>query len=550
MKKKALSLALALAMCLSLTVPALAAPQSSYTSPSGITINVTPAPAALARCDHRGEGIFANSSGENHTFYDINGNVLGTGSGYRLMGYFHNGRALVKAYNPYTAEEAFGYIDKTGAMVLPAQFKNAKDFSDGLACVSVDGNTWMYIDKTGARAISRDFTKTYSFADGIALAAVPTEYDGTLNFPTPDHHMFIDKSGNTVYEFPQEQRVSDAGGWYMSDTISPAQNVQGNDSYGTFQHGWMFVQDKAENVYLMDKTGTKRAVPDLNGAALSAYLGNDRLLVNKSSRSAIITMDGTMLMPYIYAYNELDGRFDYGVSRFGTPNHGIVDYSGNIVVPVNWSGAGSGSFANMVDGMTVGNEWGTKQFTYLFWTSDCPYAPGASGQKPVDPEPTNPEPTNPPAGTIPASGTAAASTQAVEVDGKAVEFQMYALKDANGNSTNYVKLRDLAHVLNGTAAQFSVGYDGAISLTTGQPYEDTGSEMTTPFSGDRAYTGGGQSVKINGSAVEMTAINLLDDNGGGYNYFKLRDLGAALGFNVSWSAEKGIFVETGKPYAG
>ena len=177
---------------------------------------------------------------------------------------------------------------------------------------------------------------------------------------------------------------------------------------------------------------------------------------------------------------------------------------------------------------------------------------GGTGTQPVEPQqPTTP--VAPPAVTvedIPASGTAAASTQAVEVDGKAVEFQMYALKDANGNSTNYVKLRDLAHVLNGTAAQFSVGYDGAISLTTGQPYEDTGSEMTTPFSGDRAYTGGGQSVKINGSAVEMTAINLLDDNGGGYNYFKLRDLGAALGFNVSWSAEKGIFVETGKPYAG
>ena len=74
--------------------------------------------------------------------------------------------------------------------------------------------------------------------------------------------------------------------------------------------------------------------------------------------------------------------------------------------------------------------------------------------------------------------------------------------------------------------------------------------MSTPFSGDRAYTGGGQSVQVNGKAVTMTAITLLDDSGGGYNYFKLRDLGAALGFNVDWSAEKGIFVETDKPYGG
>ena len=151
-----------------------------------------------------------------------------------------------------------------------------------------------------------------------------------------------------------------------------------------------------------------------------------------------------------------------------------------------------------------------------------------------------------------ASGTAKASTQTVMVDGKAVEFQMYTLLDENGNGTNYVKLRDMAQVLNGTKAQFSVGYDNAtksISAITGQAYTSTGTEMTTPFSGDRAYTGGAQPIQVDGKAVNMTAITLLDDAGGGYNYFKLRDLGAALGFNVGWSKEQGVFIESDKPYA-
>ena len=164
-------------------------------------------------------------------------------------------------------------------------------------------------------------------------------------------------------------------------------------------------------------------------------------------------------------------------------------------------------------------------------------------------EPTEPEQPTAPAVTvedIPASGTAIASTQTVTVDGKAVEFQMYALADANGNLTNYIKLRDMAYILSGTKAQFSVGYDGTISLTTGQPYEAGGTEMTTPYSGDRAYTGGAQTVKINGADVAMTAITLTDDDGGGYNYFKLRDLGKALGFNVSW--DNGVIVESDKPY--
>lgn len=43
----------------------------------------------------------------------------------------------------------------------------------------------------------------------------------------------------------------------------------------------------------------------------------------------------------------------------------------------------------------------------------------------------------------PASDTACAGTQTVTVGGKSVEFQTYALKNASGNLTNYIKLRDL-----------------------------------------------------------------------------------------------------------
>ncbi len=190
---------------------------------------------------------------------------------------------------------------------------------------------------------------------------------------------------------------------------------------------------------------------------------------------------------------------------------------------------------------THGSSWSYDEVTYLY-LEVVPDSGSAAPEQPGGPVVEN----------IPASGTAKASTQTVTVDGKKMEFQMYALLDANGNGTNYVKLRDMAHVLNGTKAQFAVGYseETGITVTSGQPYQATGSEMSTPFSGDRAYTGGGQSVQVNGKAVTMTAITLLDDSGGGYNYFKLRDLGAALGFNVDWSAEKGIFVETDKPYGG
>lgn len=138
-----------------------------------------------------------------------------------------------------------------------------------------------------------------------------------------------------------------------------------------------------------------------------------------------------------------------------------------------------------------------------------------------------------------------ASTQMVNVNGAAVEFQMYALKDMNGNLTNYVKLRDVANVLNGTAAQFAVGYaDGAVTADKGQPYAANGSEMKTPYTGDREYERNSGGLTVNGQTRQLVALTLTDDQGGGYNYFKLRDLGEALGFTVGWSAEKGVYIET------
>ncbi len=152
--------------------------------------------------------------------------------------------------------------------------------------------------------------------------------------------------------------------------------------------------------------------------------------------------------------------------------------------------------------------------------------------------------------SIPATGTAYPSTQVVELDGKKVTFQMYALKDANGNPTNYVKVRDLALALNGSKAQFSVDWNGAVNLVAGAAYKANGSENSTPFVGERAYTVPTSPTNVNGSASDLQAIVLTDDNGGAYTYYQLRDLGRKLGFNVGWSGERGVFLETDKPYSG
>lgn len=95
---------------------------------------------------------------------------------------------------------------------------------------------------------------------------------------------------------------------------------------------------------------------------------------------------------------------------------GIIDKTGKAVVPFQYDEA-QNPYEDYVP-VRKGSKWG-----FLDLNAAAPATP-----------------------TAPAANTAYASTQTVQVDGKPVEFQMYALKDTNGNPKNYIKVRDVASV--------------------------------------------------------------------------------------------------------
>lgn len=162
----------------------------------------------------------------------------------------------------------------------------------------------------------------------------------------------------------------------------------------------------------------------------------------------------------------------------------------------------------------------------------------------------------------PQSAMAYPSTQTVSLYGKPVVFQMYALRDENGNMTNYIKLRDLAYAVQsdpdcqndlGMGAlglkTFQVEWNGAITVTTNMNYTANGSEMQTPFSGERVCVHAptdillknGTFINLNYSEIHtLDSLQIQDDQGNGYTYFKLRDLGDLLSESVRWDAQHGI----------
>ena len=121
------------------------------------------------------------------------------------------------------------------------------------------------------------------------------------------------------------------------------------------------------------------------------------------------------------------------------------------------------------------------------------------------------------------------STQRLRVDGEAVRCEKYQI-----DGYNYFKLRDLAALLSGTGSQFDVDYDAArnsILVNTGRAYvHPDGKELSPASDRSRWAHLTTQTLVIDG--VEKSDLTVWHI--GGYNFFRLRELGDALGFDVDY----------------
>lgn len=149
-----------------------------------------------------------------------------------------------------------------------------------------------------------------------------------------------------------------------------------------------------------------------------------------------------------------------------------------------------------------------------------------------------------PAETVVATSTATVTASTVLVDGVQVAFDAYNIAD-----NNYFKLRDVAAVVSGTGKQFEVDWDGdlnAINLVSGSGYTTVGGELVQGDGSAKDFVACTSTIYLNGEAVALTAYTI-----NGNNYFKLRDLGTALDFNVSWDeSANAILMDTSVGYTG
>lgn len=138
--------------------------------------------------------------------------------------------------------------------------------------------------------------------------------------------------------------------------------------------------------------------------------------------------------------------------------------------------------------------------------------------------------------------SAVPSPTKLTVNGVAVAADAYAI-----NQNNYIKLRDLAYIINGTGKNFEVKWDGsknAINLLSKTAYTPVGGELAKGDGQSKTATLATSAIYVDGVEKQLTAYVI-----GQNNYFKLRDVMQAFDVAVGYDGATGTAtLDTSKGY--
>jgi hypothetical protein len=142
------------------------------------------------------EGLAPVMFGNLYGYIDHKGNTVIPAS-FRYAGQFSEGLASIT-----TADGQKGYIDKAGLLVIKLPNGTGGQFNDGLATLTIQigGRTKMgYIDRTGKTIIEPKFDVAYDFVDGIAKVYFSEKVSSAAASVTRTGHGYIDKRGRFVW---------------------------------------------------------------------------------------------------------------------------------------------------------------------------------------------------------------------------------------------------------------------------------------------------------------------------------------------------------------
>ena len=290
---------------------------------------------------------------------------------------------------PIGAATGFGYIDKTGAVVVKPLLDLANQFCEGMALVKSRDDEYFFINHTGKKAFALEFTPEprgcNGYSDGLAAVrqndipgfidktgkfVIAPQFDSVGNFNngrafvTNDlKNYYIDRSGKKVFDAPEgcSSNFSEgmlacssgtkAGQGYL-DTSGSWVLQPKYDATRQFTEGLAFVKLKYPNAReygIIDKTGKLVAEPRFfyvlpfsEGLAFVKYYENTKEVHGYVDHSGAVVLKLAIDIEGVFN----DSSFSDGLALvkvkdkgYNQYKYGYIDKTGKFVIPPQFASA-------------------------------------------------------------------------------------------------------------------------------------------------------------------------------------------------------------------
>lgn len=267
----------------------------------------------LDDCRDFSDGMAAASKGGLWGFIDTDGEWK-IKPIYRGAWSFKEGKARVKLL-----DGKYGYINKAGNQVIPANYDEADDFQEGYAVIKTN-NRWQFINHEGKLLTEDSWEQVFPFKNGYARISNGGWW-GILN---TSGNIII----NPLYEsigdlISNRTPIETKGHWGYADSSGKIIIPPKYEQATSFQNGIAVVKNGSVWQWL-DTIGT---VLNQHKVDYVYELGLDRwAAVRGDTAFVLIDHDGTALTPF--QYSQLN-KFNDGLAVFGKDGYfGYMDSLG------------------------------------------------------------------------------------------------------------------------------------------------------------------------------------------------------------------------------
>jgi hypothetical protein len=246
-----------------------------------------------------------------------------------------DGMALLK-----TADGKYGYCNNKGIVVIPPKYTDANDFGNGLAPVKV-GEKYGYINKTGQWVIAQKYNDARPFSDGLAIVTLGEKQgliDKTGKFCIPLKEEEISWFSTGVYKLRNADRnayglMDKTGKWLTDSTYRYIGDLNfkipgGIASITTFDDKTGLVNGKGEIVMQPAFDSWK----EIGHQDMVCVYINYKLYVTEDTRFGLYDLRQKKLITELN-FNEIDDKYSDNMLAFVQADKvGYFDSIGQVII--------------------------------------------------------------------------------------------------------------------------------------------------------------------------------------------------------------------------